>query len=186
MDLRFTVDYYPLIHKYISPTSQVYPIYMIHCHLVTNQALTIAKKLGLSSDSLRFIEEAAMLHDIGIIKVDSPDIHCYGERPYLCHLVEGSAILNDEGLPKHALVAERHASTGITREEILRNDLPLPPRDLVPETVEEEIISFADFFYSKNVERLWHQKSLDIFRANVSKYGPVKEAKLQEWIERFL
>ncbi|MBV7327573.1 phosphohydrolase [Chloroflexi bacterium TSY] len=180
------IDYFPLIHKYISPTSAVYPIYMTHCHLVANKALTIARKLGLSDESQRFIEEAAMLHDIGIIKVDSPGIYCYGELPYLCHLTEGSAILNREGLSRHARVAECHASTGIMREEILENALPLPPRDLVPETVEEEIISFADFFYSKNIKRLWHEKQLDKIRANVSKYGPAKEAKLEEWIERFL
>jgi len=42
-----------------------------------------------------------------------------------------------EGYPKHGLVCERHTGTGITLEMIIKNNLPLPHRDMVPVSMEE-------------------------------------------------
>ena len=42
------VDYFRIIHKYIPPDSFTYPIYLIHCQLVANKALKIARALKLS------------------------------------------------------------------------------------------------------------------------------------------
>ena len=179
------VDYFKLIHKYIPADGPIYPFYVIHCQLVTNKALAVARKLGLSNESLQFIEEAAMLHDIGIFLTDAPSIECRGELPYICHLVEGGKILDAEGLYRHARVAERHASTGLTKAEIETKGMPLPPKDMVPETVEEEVISYADFFYSKIADRLWLPRSLDDVRKDVLRHGEHKLPKLEEWIERF-
>lgn len=177
--------YFRIIHKYIPPDSPTYPIYLIHCQLVANKALTIAKQLRLSVKRQTFIEEAAMLHDIGIIRTNTPDLFCYGDLPYLCHLSEGRKILEAEGLPRHALVAETHVGVGLTKEQIQEQNLPLPYRDMKPTTVEEEIISFADLFYSKNPEKLWREKALKKVRENVAKRGKDQLAILDEWIKRF-
>ncbi|MCE7984936.1 MAG: HD domain-containing protein [Caldilinea sp. CFX5] len=178
-------DYFRIIHKYIPPDSPTYPIYLIHCQLVANKALTIAKNLRLSEKKQTFIEEAAMLHDIGIIRTNTPDIFCYGDLPYLCHLSEGRAILEAEGLPRHALVAETHVGVGLTKEQIQEQGLPLPHRDMKPTTIEEEIISFADLFYSKNSEKLWREKPLKKVRENIAKRGKDQLAILDDWIKRF-
>lgn len=179
------LDYFRIIHKYIPPDSPTYPIYLIHCQLVANKALTIAKRLRLSTKKQSFIEEAAMLHDIGIIRTNTPDIFCYGDLPYICHLSEGRAILEAEGLPRHALVAETHVGVGLTKEQIQAQGLPLPQRDMKPTTIEEEIISFADLFYSKNSEKLWREKSLKKVRENIAKRGNDQLAILDDWIKRF-
>lgn len=179
------VDYFRIIHKYIPPDSPTYPIYIIHCQLVANKALSIARRLKLSEESKQFIEEAAMLHDIGIIRTDTPGLHCTGELPYVCHVLEGRKILEAEGLPHHAKVAESHIGVGITQADILEQNLPFPPRDIFPETLEEQIISFADFFYSKNPEKLWQEKSLDKIRKSVAKRGKEKSAILDKWIAQF-
>lgn len=179
------VDYFQIIHKYISPDSPIYPIYIIHCQLVANKALTIAKQLKLSDENKQFIEEAAMLHDIGIIHTDTPELHCTGDLPYVCHVLEGRKILEAEGLPRHAKVAESHIGVGITQQDIIEQNLPFPPRDIFPETLEEQIISFADFFYSKNPAKLWNEKSLDKIRKNVAKRGKAKSAILEQWIMQF-
>lgn len=177
--------YFQIIHKYIPPDSPTYPIYLIHCQLVANRALTIAKRLRLSAKSQHFIEEAAMLHDIGIIRTNTPDIYCYGDLPYICHLTEGRKILEAEGLPRHAVVAETHVGVGLSKEQIQAQGLPLPRRDMKPTTVEEEIISFADLFYSKNPEKLWREKSLKKVRENIGKRGKEQLAILDDWIKRF-
>ena len=179
------VDYFHIIHKYIPPDSPTYPIYVTHCHMVAKQALDIAERLALSDESKRFIEEAAMLHDIGIIRTDTPSLYCTGDLPYVCHVVEGRKILEAEGLPRHARVAERHIGAGLTKEDIARQELPLPAKDIAPESIEEEIISFADFFYSKSAGKLWRAKPLEKIRDNVAKHGERGLATLDDWIERF-
>lgn len=177
--------YFQIIHKYIPPASPTYPIYLIHCSLVANKAVTIAQKLHLSTKQQTFIEEAAMLHDIGIIQTNTPDLYCYGDLPYICHLTEGRKILEAEGLPLHAIVAETHVGVGLTKEQIAAQNLPLPPRDLKPTTLEEEIISFADLFYSKNPAKLWREKSVKKVRESIAKRGEEQLAILDNWIARF-
>ncbi len=56
---------------------------------------------------------------------------------------------NTEGLERHALVAERHIGLGITREEIIRQQLPLPRRDMLCESLEEKIICWLICFSAK-------------------------------------
>lgn len=179
------LNYFEIIHKYIPPDSPTYPIYITHCHMVAQKSLAIADRLDLSAASKRFIEEAAMLHDIGIIMTDTPDLYCTGELRYLCHGPEGRRILEEEGLPDHALVAERHIGVGLTIEDIIAQVLPFPHRDMTPQSVEEEIISYADLFYSKDVEKLWQPKSLKKVRKSVGKYGERQAAVLEGWVERF-
>jgi uncharacterized protein len=141
--------------------------------------------MGLSEARLRFIEEAAMLHDIGIVRVDAPQLGCTGTLPYLAHLVEGRRILEAEGLPAHALVAERHVSVGILREEVLAQGLPLPPRDFVPQTLEERLISWADIFFSKLPGELWREKSLAEARLRVGRYGERQQRTFDAWRAEF-
>lgn len=180
-----TVDYFAIIHKYIEPTSLTYRYYLPHVSLVTAKALKIGHRLGLPAEQLRFIEEAAMLHDIGIVKVDEKILGCAGSLPYVCHLTEGRAILEAEGLPKHALVAERHVGVGLTQAEIRAQQLPLPARDLLPETVEEKIISWADLFYGKSTGRLWLEKPVDEVRKKIARYGERHLQVFDEWRAAF-
>ena len=179
------VEYFRIIHKYIPPDSPTYPLYVVHCQLVANKALSIARRLQLSEESQTFIEEAAMLHDIGIVRTDTPSLHCTGTLPYVCHVLEGRKILEAEGLPRHAAVAESHIGVGITQADIHEQGLPFPLRDIFPATLEEKIISFADFFYSKSPDKLWQEKSLDKIRKNVAKRGKEKSKILEQWITEF-
>lgn len=179
------VDYFAIIHRYIPPNSRAYAFYVPHVTLVTAKALRLGRALGLSAERLRFVEEAGMLHDIGIVRVHEPEIGCTGDLPYICHGVEGRRILEAEGLPRHALVAERHIGTGLTAEEIERAGLPLPRRDMRPLTLEEELISYADLFFSKVPERLWYEKSVAEVRAEVARFGPRALAVFEAWRARF-
>ena len=58
--------------------------------------------------------------------------------------------MRKEGYERHALVCERHTGTGLSIDYILRNDLPLPVRNYMPESIEEQLICYADKFFSKN------------------------------------
>jgi uncharacterized protein len=179
------IDYFKIIHKYIPPESFVYSVYIPHVSLVTAKALRIAKKLGLSHEQVIFIEEAAMLHDIGIVKVKRYSPSSDGDLPYICHAPVGREILEREGLPKHALVAERHIGIGISKQEIIEQQFPLPHRDMLPESIEEKIICWADLFFGKKPEKLWTESSLAEVKKKVARYGKRQECEFQEWVALF-
>lgn len=85
-------------------------ILMRHSRDVADRALLIADRhpeLGLDRG---FLEEAAMLHDIGVFRTDAPGIQCFGTEPYICHGMIGAEILRSEGCPRHARVCERHTA----------------------------------------------------------------------------
>ena len=129
----------------------------------------------------QFVEEAAMLHDIGIIYCDAPKIYCTGPHKYIEHGYLGAELLRAEGLPKHALVAERHTGTGITLEQVYREELPIPERDYCPQSLEEKIICYADKFYSKS--HLGEEVDINKIKYNIWKYGHEGFVRWQELVE---
>lgn len=179
------VNYFKIIHKYIPADSPTYPIYITHVTLVTKKALEIAGKLNLSREQLRFIEEAGMLHDIGIIKIFDEEIACTGDLSYIAHGVEGRKILEVEGLSKHALVCERHTGVGIFKNEIIERKLPLPERDMLAISLEEKIISFADLFFTKDPKRIWYERTLEEARGTIEKFGQKHIEIFEEWKREF-
>ena len=74
-----------------------------------------------------------------------------------------------EGYPRHARVCERHTGAGLSKTEIEAQDLPLPRVDLLPETLEEKVICYADKFFSKT--RLDREKTIEQAERSVAKHG---------------
>jgi uncharacterized protein len=155
--------------------------------MVTASALAMGRALGLTRARLRFMEEATMLHDIGIVRTDAPGIGCYGERPYIAHVEAGREILEAEGYPEHARVAATHIGLGgLTAEEITRQGLPLPAeRDFVCRSEEERIVSLADTFYSKHPSKLFDPKPYARVRAQLAQRDAELAQRLDEWAGRY-
>lgn len=169
---KVMVDYHGLILKYYEPGTLLHRVYMAHVTMVTGLALELSQNVRGKSPDLILIEEASMLHDIGIFKTNAPAIGCVGQEPYISHTVIGADILASEGLPKHARVAENHIGVGgISAEEVVKGELPLPARDMLCQTLEEQIISYADLYYSKNPDRLFVRKRKEKVRKGIAKYG---------------
>jgi uncharacterized protein len=179
------VDYFAIIHRYISPNSLTYRFYLPHVASVTAMAIRVGRRLGLEPSQLQFIEEASMLHDIGIVNVDAEHLGCYGDLPYVAHLEEGRRILEAEGLSSHAEIACNHVGLGVTREEVIAKGLALPPRDIFPGTLEAQIVSWADLFFSKLPDTLWQQRSVEDVRARVARYGSQQQQTFEHWLECF-
>ena len=89
------------------------------------------------------------------------------------------------GLPEHALVCERHVGVGMTKNDIRHQGLPLPPRDMLPVSMEEQIICYADKFYSKNGQDTDRVKSVDEIVDGLKRYGEDKVARFRAWAELF-
>lgn len=178
------MDPFAIINKYYKAGTKLYDIYLSHCTDVTNKALTIIQKHPELAVDTKFIEEAGMLHDIGIFGTNAPRIACEGNMPYICHGYLGREILTNEGYPKHGLVCERHTGTGLSLETILNRELPIPKRDMRPQSLEEKIICFADKFFSKS--QLGKEKPLKKIRQNLRNHGWHQVEIFDEWCELFL
>ena len=173
------MDPIKIIEKYYDKNSKAYKLLVDHGEAVAKKAAAIAKK---AKADVEFVREAAILHDIGMFLTDVPKFGCYGKEPYIKHGILGKEILDKEGYPKHALVCERHIGAGITKEEIVRKGLPLPKRDMCPVTVEEEIVAYADKFFSKGKTE---ERSVEAIRKNLSRFWGDKVKKFDEWHLRF-
>lgn len=181
------IDYLGLIDKYYGKSPELRHVLVTHSRQVADRALQIVDahpewtEQGLVDRE--FVEEAAMLHDIGIIYCSAPKIYCNGPHKYIEHGYLGAELLRSEGLPKHALVAERHTGTGITIEQIEREELPIPERDYCPQSLEEKIICYADKFYSKS--RLDEEKTPEQAMRSLQKFGEEGISVFKDWMERF-
>lgn len=179
------MDPFEILQKYYYPDSKTYKFLFTHSRKVADKALDAAQRVKHLNPDVKFIEEAALLHDIGIFKVNAPGIGCIGPMDYIAHGYLGREMLEGEGYPRHALVCERHVGTGISTGEIDRYNLPLPRRDMLPVTLEEQIICYADKFFTKWPSKIAEERPLDKVRETVAKYGPEQLARFDEWHEKF-
>lgn len=173
-----------IINKYYPEENELKHILLTHSRSVADKALWIADRhLELALDK-NFLYEAAMLHDLGIFLTDAHGIYCFGDKPYICHGYLGADVMRNEGYPCHALVCERHTGAGLSLEDIIKQNLPIPNREMVPVTLEEQIICFADKFYSKT--RLDKEKSVEKVRKSLEHYGDTGLQRFDHWCEQFL
>lgn len=175
-----------LLRKYYQESPVALQIVLDHSRQVTARAVRIARQLQRTEPvDIRFVAEAAMLHDIGSILTHAPDLGCFGDLPYLCHGIKGKELLEAEGLVRHARVCERHIGVGLTADEIRKNKLPLPTQDMIPVTLEEQIICYADLFYSKNRQDRGLEKNIESVRNTLRRFGQGKTEIFDRWQKRF-
>ena len=179
------MDVNGIIDKYYPLDNELKNIYMVHARKVTDFALEMARNHPELDMDLQFIEEAAMLHDLGIFLTDAPGIHCYGSAQYLCHGYLGAEILRSLGYEHHARVCERHTGTGLRKEQILANGWDIPAMDLMPETLEEQLICFADKFFSKT-KYLHTSRTFEQVVESMRKISEESVEKVKEWSIMFM
>ena len=203
-----------ILHYYIDPNEALYQVVYQHSRAVADLALRLMDKHPALPMNRRLVEQAALLHDIGVLKVDAPSIHCFGTDAYIRHGVEGAAMLRAlipiletasfasektafdyatevesldltaADLEACARVCERHTGTGLTVERIVQAALPLPLQDFSPQSEEEQLICFADKFFSKT--HLDRERDFAQARAKLEKFGPESLQRFDNWGQRFL
>lgn len=100
-----------------------------HVKMVRDYAMEIAR--GVDCDR-ELVEAGALLHDIGRSRTHGID-----------HAVVGAEILRKEGVdPRIVRIVERHIGAGLTKDEA--EHMGLPPKDYIPVSIEEKIVSHAD------------------------------------------
>ena len=179
------MSYCSLIDKYYGDNYPLRHILLTHSCLVAHKALKAAERHPELHLDTAFVEEAAMLHDIGVYLCDAPGIECHGTEPYIRHGLLGAELLRREGLERHARVAERHTGTGLTIDAIRNQALPLPLRDFSPETTEEKLICWADKFFSKTPSKLTTEKTPEQVIAMLSRFHDADIARFASWQKMF-
>ncbi len=191
------MDYQAIIdHFYGTDDSELKRLLMVHSRAVADKALRICDSHPELHLDREFVEAAAMLHDIGIIQCDAPGIFCHGSQPYICHGIMGAKMISEysrhsepsDWLDAIARVCQRHTGAGITRAEIMEQQLPLPLPDdgsepYMPETMEEKLVCYADKFFSKT--RLDEEKSLEHVERSLAKFGKAGLTRFGRWREIF-
>ena len=183
------MNYQAIIDKYYPADDVLRRVLLLHSRQVADRCLLICDRhLELGLDRT-FLEEAAMLHDIGIRWCHAPSIFCNGTEPYLRHGLIGGEVLRNEGLPRHARVCERHTGTGLATVPVGKDGMPLLPADkvaegfFVPETLEEQVVCYADKFYSKS--RPDRVLTVDETAQSLEKFGHDGVVKFLAWARRF-
>ena len=174
-----------IIAEYYDPNSKTFETLIQHGKQVAQKALACAEKVAALKPDKDFLENAAMLHDIGIFLTNSPGFGCRGRHPYICHGVLGAQLLRDRGMPDYAMVCERHVGVGISAEDVRHFSLPLPDRDMLPVSIEEQIICYADKFFSKNNNGGRNVKTIEQITQNLKSYGDDKVKRFQKWVNWF-
>mgnify|MGYP002624799058 CR=1 FL=1 len=158
-----------IIDKYCRDNPKLRDILITHSRQVADKAVNIARRHPELNIDIDFLFDAAMIHDIGIVKTNAPGIECHGSEPYICHGIIGAKICVEEGLPQFANICERHTGAGITAQEVIQQNLPLPVKDYIPETIEEKLICYADKFFSKS--HLDQEKTPEQVMDSLQKFG---------------
>jgi uncharacterized protein len=178
------IDPIQIIEQYYSKNSDIHYILLIHSEHVRDKALAVAAQNPDLRLDTEFIAEAAMLHDIGIFMCNAPRIHCNGTHQYIEHGYLGAELLRKNcSTARHAFVCERHTGVGISIKMIIENNLPLPHRDMLPITFEEQLICYADKFYSKS--QLKETLSIERIRTQLGHFGQSQVAKFDAWHDLF-
>lgn len=188
------VDYEAILNMfYPEANSRLRDILYTHSRNVADMALRVFDDHPELFDEgdRDMIEAATMLHDIGIVACDAPGIECHGTEPYICHGTIGAKMLRELNLADNtfgldaetretlARVCERHTGTGLTLSQIVNQNLPLPHKDLVPETTLEKVVCYADKFFSKtHPERC---KTFEQAERSLMKFGEEGLVKFREW-----
>lgn len=177
------MDYQKIIEKYYPSENELRRILLVHSRQVADRSLLIARRHPELNLDTTFLEEAAMLHDIGIVETDAPGIQCFGNEPYIRHGIIGARMLRSLGYERHARVCERHTGTGLSAWDIEQQQLPLPHDDFMPVTLEEQVVCYADKFYSKT--HPGRERTIEEAARSLQKFGWDGVNRFRQWTQQF-
>lgn len=169
------------LHRSWAPNDDAFALIYTHClivHDIVNQILANQPNLAVNREIVR---AGALLHDIGTYSLYTES--GFDRANYLTHGIRGEALLLREGIdPRIARIASHHTGVGISRSEIREQNLPLPDADFLAETIEEELVMYADKFHSKKPQfnsfasyceqtALFDPQNVAIFQSMREKFG---------------
>lgn len=132
----------------------------------------------------RLVTIGGLLHDIGTYKVlkhdgtDGEPLKFAGKE-YIRHGLLGYEYLLENGVDEEiAQFARNHTGVGLTRDDVIRQELPLPPADYVPVNLEQETVMVADKYNSKSLPAKF--VTAESYTKRAARFG---EENKRRWLE---
>ncbi|MFF0265334.1 HD domain-containing protein [Kribbella sp. NPDC004536] len=161
------------LHRTYAPSRAAFDVVYEHCELVAEVAAQFFAGLDVDTELVR---AGALLHDIGVYRLDS--------AAYVRHGILGHELLASLGFPVELCrFASCHTGVGITREDVVRQGLPIPADDYLPRTPEEELVMYADKFHSKRTPPVF--VSADTYATEVARFGADKVLRFAQLRQRY-
>ena len=170
------------LHERLAPTAGALDSVYTHSVIVCGIAEQLHASSGQGGD-IALARAGSLLHDVGVYRLYGPD-GVLDHANYIRHGILGEELLRAEGLPEALCrFAAHHTGTGLSREDVIRQELPLPPRDYLAETPEEALVMYADKFHSKSSPPAL--LAAGAYAAYVRRFGADKVAAFQSMRARF-
>jgi uncharacterized protein len=164
------------LHEQHAPTPEALDLVYTHCVIVCGIAEQLHARSGAGA-SLDLVRAGCLLHDVGVYRLYD-DAGRLDHANYLRHGILGHELLRQEGFPEVICrFASHHTGVGLSREDVLRQELPLPPGDYLAETPEETLVMYADKFHSKTKPPAL--LTADAYAASVRRFGQDKVAAFE-------
>lgn len=171
------------LHRKYAPTESVFELVFTHCKIVSDIATQLAEKSGANVD-IELVRVGCLLHDIGVYPLFDKKGAVTDTSKYITHGVLGEEILQNEGFAEGLCrFASHHTGAGITKEQIIESNLPLPHNDYLAETPEEELVMYADKFHSKIQPPVFN--SHKFYTEYVARFGVEAEKSFAGLTEKF-
>lgn len=171
------------LHKKYAPTDSIFNLVFTHCQIVweiANQLITV----NSLEVNMEVVEAASLLHDIGVYELFDKNGNEIDKKQYISHGVKGEAMLKSENYSEVICrIASHHTGVGLSKEDILTLNLPLPVQDYVAETIEERLVMYSDKFHSKTEPPCFN--SFEWYKKYVGKFGESKTVVFQELADEF-
>lgn len=165
------------LHEKHAPTADAFDLVYTHCLIVCGIAEQLQSRLGAGREiDIDLARAGALLHDIGVYRLYD-DAGELDRANYIRHGILGYELLREEGLPEAICrIASHHTGVGLSREDVITQELPLPA-DYLAETGEERLVMYADKFHSKKTPPVFLTAAA--YAANVRRFGEGKVAAFQ-------
>ncbi|MEW2573470.1 HD domain-containing protein [Streptomyces sp. NPDC047070] len=166
-----TVDEVRALHERHAPSREALDLVFTHCQIVSDIAEQLGKRTELTLDT-DLVRVGALLHDIGVYRLyDQAGRLDHGN--YIRHGVLGHEILRQEGFPERLCrFCSCHTGVGLTRHDVRTQGLAIPEADYLAETVEEQLVMYADKFHSKTTPPTF--LTADAYGAHLKPFGAAK------------
>ncbi|HXT90967.1 MAG TPA: HD domain-containing protein [Trebonia sp.] len=170
------------LHEKHAPTPEARDVVYTHSSIVSAIAEQLHARSGAGLD-IDLIRAGSLLHDVGVYRLYD-DAGQLDHASYIRHGVLGYELLREEGLPEEVCrFASHHTGVGLTREDVLRQGLPLPPADYLAETGEEALVMYADKFHSKTSPPAF--LTAEAYATSVQRFGAGKVMAFESLRARF-
>lgn len=166
------------LHEKYAPSPEALDLVYAHCAIVCRIAEQLLDRASAAFPgkgvNAGLVRAGSLLHDIGVYRLYD-EAGNLDHAIYIWHGVLGQELLRAEGLAESICrFASCHTGVGISREDVIRQGLPLPVADYLAETPEEKVVMYADKFHTKSSPPRF--LTADAYAASVRRFGEDKVA----------